>query len=537
MSEVSSLRAIITRAPIDQNRCIQSQRQCDGYVVQRALIFDPDASRRDRRCFQFLREQAHGLLEVHNEEDFVLWNHLMLQASHRNEAIRHGVLALSAYAESLNNPSDAISSIIEARKYYFGSLSAASAPSALHQLASIDEILLLGLLLHCVELFRQQYAEARVHLHAVINIVSAMTPGEISRSLLAQIVRRLRKSPNLKIDAVSLAASASMPIFSIESARDRLMQIHSWISRRLYASCHGQEDLQTLCAGFQLQLYDFKVSLDDFDINANIQSTIDLRNLTYIRLMHALTALAVSVVALDGSDNPSFLLAAQSGHLRKCLELCKAFAFSASRTLQEFKKELYTPREVHFGFDTELILIILFLASSSTEYILRQEAITLLRSAHRREGSWDSFHAAHIIECLMQRRSEELNILGVSYYYSKSITNPVEHSYDFTSPDTVSVQYGSSDETTSSQLWFRCTCNRHTLCQSTTPPENDSKVDLKKPDYEPDMLPAYEQTEFTPSLITQIFIAARYRYGVIPTHEGSSAIAVRQHKSLPVRLR
>jgi Fungal specific transcription factor domain len=447
----------------------------------------------------------------------------MLQASHRHEAIRYGVLALSSYCESLSNPYEVQANAAQARRHYSKTLSAAASSAALQHSASTDEVLLLGLLLHCVELFRQQYADAYVHLQAALNIVNDMSPSEISRSRIANIVVRLRKRPKLSIDSVSLARAASELPSSVDDARHRLMQIHGWICIRLHNSHYGHED--SLCQGFQLQLLEFRTDLDEFCRTSRFKTGVEARNAIYIRVMHGLVALAVSMISAvdDGSEN--FSRMSNEIHVRELLEYCKAFADAG---LDETSGD----RPIHFGFDTEFILIVVFLACSTSEHTLRRDAMSLLRSAHRQEGSWDSFHAAHIIECFDRIDFRERAVIStVEYFYDRSACGPTPQSRDFARPDTVCVQIGDQDSSTQSTKWFRCTCNCLKLCGSNTPSTSPINMTLDTAHCTNMLIPAYEQTEFTPSIVTQIFISARYRQGCMPTHLGSSAIAVRQKTS------
>lgn len=515
----------------DSNRCVQSRRQCGGYSVSRALIFDPDISRQERRSFQFLREQAVDILEVHNEDDFVLWNQLMLQASHRNAAIRFGVLSLVAYYDSLYSPYEASRHAAQAGRHYVNALSAAAGPTSLQHASSTDEVLILSLLLHCIEIFRQQYGDAFIHLQAALRIVRGMSTSEISRSRIATIVDRLKKWPDPKIDAVSLAWSASVPLTSVSTARQRLMQIQNWISRRLYTCIDGQEDIRDPCQGFRLQLLDWKADFDAFCSNTELKANNEAREAIYVRILYGLITLAVATVLAEQSSGPAFSMKGEDAHVMRLLEHCSAFAAIGSHhpdSHADRKTSGGTP--IHFGFDIEFVLIVLFLACSTTSHSLRQQAVSLLRSSQRQEGSWDSFHAAHIIECLERFEIEaNVSIEKVAYLYDRS-SYAHQHSLEFVRPDTVCVDVSNQDLRVSATVVFRCTCTRHALCPSTSLADKNVTSSIKMEDTDVSMIPAYEQTEFTPSVVTQILTASRYRLGAMPTHMGSSVLAVRQQK-------
>ena len=454
----------------------------------------------------------------------------MLQASHRNPAIRHGVLSLVSYYDTLSSPSDAHENAIQAKRHYVDALSTATGPLALQHATSTDEVLILSLLLHCIEIFRQQYNDAFVHLQAALRIVHGMSSGEISHSRVATIVDRLKKWPN-KIDAVSLARGACLPLTSIDSARERLMQIHSWISRRLYAAPSGYEDVRDLCRGFQLQLYDWNADFDQLCSRQEFRVGNEARSAIYVRILHGLIALAVSIVSAEQNRNSSFPPGRYDARIGKLLAYCRAFTDIGSHGSHlQTEKEPPPFRPIIFGFDTEFILIVLFLSHMTKDLALRQEAVNLLRSAHRQEGSWDSFQAAHIIECL-ERVSDQDNVIisSVAYFHDISYSTTSRQALEFSRPDTVCVEYNNRD-LTASTTWFRCTCNVYALCSSTSVAKNNIKTQIKMEESTTDLTPVYEQTEFTPSVVTQILVASRYRVGVMPTHMGSSVLAVRQQK-------
>ena len=455
----------------------------------------------------------------------------MLQASHRNAAIRFGVLSLVSYYDSLYNPYEASRYAAQAGRHYVHALSAAAGPTSLRHAYSTDEVLILSLLLHCIEIFRQQYGDAFIHLQAALRIVRGMSLSEISRSRIARIVDRLKKWPDPKIDAVSLARSASVPLTSISAARQRLMQIQNWISRRLYTCIDGQEDIRELCQGFRLQLFDWKADFDAFRSNTESKANNEAREAMYVRILYGLIALAVAIVVAEQSSGPSFPKKGQDSHLGKLLDHCSAFAGIGSHEPDPHADEKVSGgRQIHFGFDTEFVLIVFFLGCSTTSHALRRQAVSLLRSSHRQEGSWDSFHAAHIIECLERFEVKtNVSIEKVAYFYDRC-SYAHQHSLDFVRPDTLCVDVSNQDLTASATMLFRCTCTRHALCPSTSLAAESIAPSIKLEDTDVSMIPAYEQTEFTPSVVTQILTASRYRLGAMPTHMGSSVLAVRQQK-------
>ena len=461
----------------------------------------------------------------------------MLQASHRNAAIRFGVLSLVAYYDSLYSPYEASRHAAQAGRHYVNALSAAAGPTSLQHASSTDEVLILSLLLHCVEIFRQQYGYAFVHLQAALRIVRGMSTSEISRSRIATIVDRLKKCPDPKIDAISLARSASAPLTSVSTARRRLLQIQNWITHRLYTYVAGQEDIRDLCQGFRLQLFDWKADFDALCSNTDFKANNEAREAIYVRILHGLINLAVATVLAEQSSGPALSTKGEDAHVMRLLERCSAFAAIGSHHQDSHAdRKISGGTPIHFGFDIEFVLIVFFLACSTTSHSLRQQAVSLLRSSHRQEGSWDSFPAAHIIECLGRfELGANVSMEKVAYFYDRS-SYAHQHSLEFVRPDTVCVNVSNQDLTVSAMILFRCTCTRHSLCPSTSPADK-TVTSIKMEDTDVSMIAAYEQTEFTPSVVTQILTASRYRLGAMPTHMGSSVLAVRQQKPEPSRSR
>lgn len=475
-----------------------------------------------------LREHLSGTLEAFHDDDKVLWNALIFQASHQNEAIRQGAVSLSSYYESLCNPSDAVSNVARARRHYANALSKAAAPSALEGIASTDEVLLLSLILHCVELFRHQFFSSYVHLNAALKIVDGMTLAEVAHSSVSGIIKRLSKRLEPHVDDLTIAKASSTQFTNIEDGWRRLMQIHAWICTTLSLSLNeAVEDISVLCQRFHLQLLEWKLDFEGFGrMKGTMVSPHESRKTIYVKILHGLLDLAVSTVAGEQAGRHAFHSTKANDRVRQVLEECVQFASVGNR-------DPSSPRTIRFGFDIEFILIVLHLASMTTDPTLRQKAVALLRSAHRQEGSWDSFHAAHIIECLDQVDfSDNVIIAKVAYFRNPYKSAAALESFEFSRPELTCCYLNNREHTKKAVVWFRCSCNRSKDCGSTTSTDKDSGSCVSDQPWMSTATPVYEQTEFTPSVVTQILSAASSMAGSGPAHLGSSMIFVKQENTI-----
>jgi hypothetical protein len=478
-----------------------------------------------RQTVHFLHERTPHVLETHSKADFELWNHFMLQASSLNQAIRHGVVSFNAYYESLANPANALQSIHEARKHHANSVSSASRMLSSGHLPSTDEILLLCMILHALDLFRHRFHDAYTHLHAAVRIVDSLSPSQLAASSIAAIVNRLRKQPQSEIDSVSMATSASTPLADIDIAWKRLMNIHGWICSIL--SERESESVGILPERFQLQLLEWKLEFDEFcKLRQTSNDKFESRGLRYLGIVHGLIDLAIVTVARGDPGRDAELLARQADSLvERLLDDCSVFVGVDPSSLVARNT---APRSVHFGFDTELILIIIFLATSTQLPHLRQKAITLLRSAHRQEGSWDSFYAAHIIECLDRANHHGPSIIStVSYFHDHT----GQESSDFCRPNLACCRLRNQDDEII-PVWFHCSCNSLTDCRSD---KLTNMPSVAKTNEGPGPAPVWEHTEFTPSIVTQILSAAYSFKEKMPYHFGSAMIVVKQDSESPRR--
>jgi hypothetical protein len=392
--------------------------------------------------------------------------------------------------------------------------------------SSTDEVLLLCMLLHALELFRHRFHDAYVHLQAAARIVEGLPPSKLAASSIAQIVNRLRKQPQSEVDTLSMATSASMPLADIGGAWGRLMMIHGWICATL--SDRESESVGTLPERFQLQLFEWKLEFDELcKSRQTSKDRFESRGLQYLRILHGLIDLAIVTVALHDPGQDAELLARQAeGLVERLLDECSVFVGVDPSSLGLVARKV-VPRSVHFGFDTEFILIIIFLATATQSHRLRQKAIMLLRSAQRQEGSWDSFYAAHIIECFDRAsHSDSVIISTVSYFHDHHSTGQFQESFDFCRPNLACCRLRNQDDETI-LVWFYCSCNCSTDCGATRSDKLTNMPSVAKANGGL-LAPIWEHTEFTPSLVTQILSAAQSFTERTTYHFGSAMIVVKQ---------
>ena len=82
-------------------QCQRSRRQCEGYSVPKALVFDVCDDPAERRSYHFFREKA--AIELSSYFGSPFWTGLVLQLASSQPVLQHAVAGIGALYESLND--------------------------------------------------------------------------------------------------------------------------------------------------------------------------------------------------------------------------------------------------------------------------------------------------------------------------------------------------------------------------------------------------------------------------------------------------
>ena len=132
-------------------RCLKSGLTCQGYHLPQPLLFDYEASVTERRRFQFFLDYTVPSIEVGNDPDRQFWTQTILQASHTAKYIRHALLAIQAYHESLTDSQNSLAHQLYAQEHYLKGLRAATEARDRSDLA---EVLMMSIALRSLEVAR-----------------------------------------------------------------------------------------------------------------------------------------------------------------------------------------------------------------------------------------------------------------------------------------------------------------------------------------------------------------------------------------------
>ena len=135
-------------------RCTKAGLSCAGYAAPQAILFDYEASVEERRRIHFFTEHTIPSIEVYNSADREFRTQTIIQASHVGTSLRHALLSIEAYHESLTDTHNSASHLQYAQLQY--SKAIATAAAAQYQTAGfgLGELLVLSIALRSIEVFR-----------------------------------------------------------------------------------------------------------------------------------------------------------------------------------------------------------------------------------------------------------------------------------------------------------------------------------------------------------------------------------------------
>ena len=115
----------------------------------------------EKRYFQFFRERT--IVQTINMTDGQFWDRVLLQACHKEPAIKHAVLALSSLHMSNSDPELRRRHIDYTERQYAKAISAAQLQVASASPNDLDSVLITCLLFVCYEAIQGNYAASTTH--------------------------------------------------------------------------------------------------------------------------------------------------------------------------------------------------------------------------------------------------------------------------------------------------------------------------------------------------------------------------------------
>jgi hypothetical protein len=349
----------------------------------------------------------------------------VLQAGYAREAVRHALVAIGSFHESLENK-QSTQRVLQSRftlEQYNKAIKALMTDS---KLLSIEEVLISCIIFTFFENIQGHFDTALKHLENGLKILSEWrakrlhgtgTPSAVIEDELASI-----------LDALHIQASVLLP----ESRSDieniytnnlpdsfaNIQEAHHYFYQLIHWTC---ENLESLPANYGASTYGgpSKVVRDSFippqcatvlfqwrsqlerDINhdiGNTEMTPQQRIATRLGVIHLKIQYRIVIIMLRCLPfKTEMVFDQQIQHFRDIVDL-----------VQEFLKLCATP-ELNLseatqmaGFDFFVIPSLSMVGCRCRDPTIRRQAIALLRSAHWREDIWDSSDASSVAEHIMQ---------------------------------------------------------------------------------------------------------------------------------------
>ncbi len=359
----------------------------------------------------FCIERTVPSMEVCNGPDREIWTETIIQASYIGGSIRHALLSIQAYHESLMAVQ---SDQLKHRKYaqFQYSKTIASAAATRYQSAGIGigELLLLGIILRSIEVFRNDSLNAFLHVTAGRSVLDAAQRSNVTSDLMHSLLRPVMLRLEYK----------SMPVSTINN--EDITAGHGGIER---ARQKGHAIMSLLCHGI-LQSASSTRKRSQFLVVARWIMARWYRNVVtvtqrlpnsgtvtasaiYTRIQFFLTAIALRI----GDAQEETPYQALTPTLRLLICLCDDFTAADAQQEQRSAAESQEAT-VQLSIGVELVATAFFVGSCCHDPIIRGRALRLLKNTRRREARWYSEHAAMILKWLIREEESSDDLQSLS---------------------------------------------------------------------------------------------------------------------------
>ena len=430
-------------------KCTETGRKCDGYaageivkskgrqvrntrdasdVFGNTLSFNPPGNDQERRYLHYFHTHAASDLAGYFDSNF--WNHLILQVSHSEPAVQHGLIALSSIHETLQAGAlrgVGLDRVAPSQRFtlqqYNKALSHLGKNLSQKGKQSIEVTLISCILFICLELLRGNYESAVAHLQSGLNIMndwreknSQSTFSDASMSIpitrpieddLVQLFARLdlhasflgttmpRPYLSSRFETPNTFPSTLRSFSAISEARQCLDCQMNLIFQFLRATAnydpHFPQDSSTRAAEQHdrlVQLEQWLAAFNTFIGDSSSQMDCkDLQGAITLKIHHKTVYLMLSTVlsieeTLFDLFTPDF-------------QTIVHLAGSLITPPPDATHIKYRPR---FTLDMGIIGPLYYTAIKCRDPKLRREATSLIASSPHREGVWDNVVVSKLAE-------------------------------------------------------------------------------------------------------------------------------------------
>lgn len=351
------------------------------------------------------------------------WDRTVLQACHLEPAVKHAVLALSAWHQYSNHGSELQHRDFANRQYQLALEKARDLVSSANP-ADIDKVLTACVVFICFESVRGNFKDSQLHMdngRAIARQHADRLKQGHRRQDLVEIQQTLFR---LDLPAVCFSDRSSPYHYTLEDflatyptlvpwefqsifeARDSLIDLSRWM---LILGQHADIALETadikeiakIQAGKDKCVHRLRLWYDFFErIAAESDSTMQLLILNLRQWYHG--CLAISTAELMG---PETRWDKVQDHFQIIVDVS-----------EEIVRRLAVvgDRGASFSYDIGYVIVTFLAATRCRDPLLRRRAIQVLRVLPRQEGLWASVPAAAIAERHMELEEEGLEQLRTS---------------------------------------------------------------------------------------------------------------------------
>ncbi|GLA38282.1 hypothetical protein AnigIFM63309_005294 [Aspergillus niger] len=425
--------------------CTSTGRKCDGYNQYRLpfrkatlpvskpsrslIVCLPGLDSDERRCLQFFEHNTIPMLVGYADSE--VWQRLVLQMCHREPAVCHAVVALSAFHENYERSSMNMEPKPDHRHHHYALEQYNRSMAMLRRRIQSNDPQVRSITLMCcvvfviLELLEGDYTNAFAHLHQGLNILKtqsthhALTTERILAKAFLQLntPRAYWNGPDVVVTghppkgSVSEVAYSKTPIHSIAEAKERLRVLMNNIFH-LQSLCNlffrGEPEDPTSTTPLTLSakqttlhhdLTDFALDLKSFISSHKSNTAWTLRETRSVDviLTHVATLTSMLGCSLDTTElgYDDFL-----PEFKRINELCEQITTSF---VTEYGSYENLPTMVT---DVGVLPSLFWCCVRCRDAETRERALQLLKMWPHREGFYDSYLIVGICRGLMDIEEE-----------------------------------------------------------------------------------------------------------------------------------
>ena len=237
-------------------RCQKSKVICDGYSISpQPMLFDYEASIEERRRMAVLVECTIPSIETCNKADHEFWTRTALQAAHRCTSLRHALLSVQAYRESLSDPKDHSPEHLQyAQTQYSAAIRAAAAAQYRSEDVGFGELASLSIVFRCIEVLRNDYDNAAMHLNGGRHVLDTASESNVHSDPITDLLIPIFHRLEFRSMAVSTLVNGDIATSDggIERAREMGHAVLSLISHGVLRKAKSAPSLDSFLACLRL---------------------------------------------------------------------------------------------------------------------------------------------------------------------------------------------------------------------------------------------------------------------------------------------